>query len=434
MYGKRLAYIAKVRNIRRIPGADNIELATVLDYTVVIKKGEFRAGDLGLYVEAGSILPDGLSEQDRATYKAVKDGAVAKGIPLTDEEVALTLSGLTSKSKYPFFEFLRPKHFRIRNMKLSKFGVVSQGILFAPAVVGLSDVKEGQDYTEHFEVREPVEDPVEAGVSKERKPGPWRTAFGVLERHVLDKFAWYRNWKRVHRVSETWGGSFPAKSDEENVQHVYSEMYEKYKGKEWIVTEKLEGQNISIYTEQVPGLIHGSRKRVGVCSRNRELSPRNEDKSAKAFWDTVRRLGLDRKILDIPGEWWCRGEHLGPGIQNNIYKLEETDVVFFDFYHREQGETGPAWVKLGFQESVEFAKEHGLKFVPVLDEHYRLPDGGMNDKGIELSGADIMLRQSDGKTVFGNDRKHKREGFVLRLKDDYSVSFKVKNPEYTYKS
>jgi hypothetical protein len=72
-----------------------------------------------------------------------------------------------------------------------------------------------------------------------------------------------------------------------------------------------------------------------------------------------------------------------------------------------------------------------LPFVPVLDEHYKLPEGHTNDKGVFVSGADIMLQQSDKNTVFGNNLKHKREGFVLRLKDDYNVSFKVKNPNYS---
>lgn len=46
MYGKKLAYIAKVNEIREIPNADKIELATVMDYTVVVKKGEYKPGDL----------------------------------------------------------------------------------------------------------------------------------------------------------------------------------------------------------------------------------------------------------------------------------------------------------------------------------------------------------------------------------------------------
>lgn len=38
MYGKPLAYIVKIKDIREIPGADRIELATVMDYTVVVKR------------------------------------------------------------------------------------------------------------------------------------------------------------------------------------------------------------------------------------------------------------------------------------------------------------------------------------------------------------------------------------------------------------
>ena len=68
MYGKKLAYIAKVNEIREIPNADKIELATVMDYTVVVKKGEYKPGDLALYVEVGSILPDGLSPEDKEKH------------------------------------------------------------------------------------------------------------------------------------------------------------------------------------------------------------------------------------------------------------------------------------------------------------------------------------------------------------------------------
>lgn len=55
----------------------------------------------------------------------------------------------------------------------------------------------------------------------------------------------------------------------------------------------------------------------------------------------------------------------------------------------------------------------------------------MNEKGVQVSGADIMLQQSDKNTVFGKNLAHKREGFVLRLRNNYNVSFKVKNPNYS---
>ena len=42
----KLASIQLITEIRPIEGADRIEAATVLGYQTVIKKGEFRPGDL----------------------------------------------------------------------------------------------------------------------------------------------------------------------------------------------------------------------------------------------------------------------------------------------------------------------------------------------------------------------------------------------------
>ena len=390
MYGKPLAYIVKIKDIREIPGADRIELATVMDYTVVVKKNEYKPGDFGLYVEVDSVLPD-------------------------DAE------------KFPFFEFLRDKKFKIKSMKLGKFGVISQGILFKPSDIGLTNVKVGQDYTQQFKITEIVQDEEEAGLTNNNKKDNWFI-------RKLMRYKWFRDWRKRHNVSETWNETFPGKSDEENVQKNYTEMYEKYANEEWVATEKLEGQNITIYTEEVNGLF-GKTKRVGVCSRTREL---NKNGNGKNFWDTVIREKLDEQIKNIPGEWWCRGEHLGPGIQKNIYKLQKTTIRFFDFYRKEYYNDTKCskvrkfrWVKLNFEESVAFAKQWNLPFVPILDEHYKLPKGGLNEQGVYVSGSDIMLQQSDKPTVFGNDLKHKREGFVLRLRNNYNVSFKVKNPNYS---
>ena len=423
MYGKPLAYIVKINDVTPIEGADKIELAHVLDYTVVVKKHEFSPGDLALYIEVDSVLPDGFTSEQKVTYEAIMDGSYFKGREAeyfnaaTETEAAL--ARLKATSKYPYFEFLREKKFKIKSMKLSKFGVISQGILFRPSDVKITDAQLGKDYTERFEIRELVHDEEEAGLNTQYKKDGW------IVRKLM-RFEWFRRWRKSKKISETWNDTFPAKSDEENVQKLFTRMKTQYGDKEWALTEKLEGQNISIYTENVKTGIFRKKtgKRVGVCSRTRELNPNG---TGKNFWDTVKRLGLDEKIKNIPGEWWCRGEHVGPGIQGNIYKLPQTDVIFFDFYRKEKyldtsngNVMRTRWVKLNFEESKAFAKQWDLKFVPILDEHYKLPDT-----------AQQMLEESDKNTVFGNNFKHKREGFVARLRDDYTVSFKVKNPFYS---
>lgn len=430
MFGKPLAYIVKIKDIREIPGADRIELATVMDYTVVVKKGEYKPGDLGLYIEVDSLLPDGLTDELRAKYTNIKEGR--EMADATKEEIEIALKTIQESSKYPYFEFLRDRKFKIKSMKLGKFGVISQGILFKPSELGITDAKVGKDYTLQFGITEIVQDEEEAGLTS--KKDNWFV-------RKLMRYSWYRNWRKRHNVSETWDPTNPGKSDEENVQKVYTEMFKRYRDKKWVKTEKLEGQNITVFSEKVkPSLFdrifhrNTENKRIGVCSRTREL---NKNGNGKAFWNTVLRLKLDEKIKNIPGEWFCRGEHVGPGIQNNIYKLQRTDIVFFDFYRKVYFEddinkkVSFKWEKLNFEDSVLFAEQWGLKFVPVLDDDYELPEGRVNDKGVFVSGADVMLQESDGNTVFGNNLNHKREGFVLRLRDDYNVSFKVKNPNYS---
>lgn len=430
MFGKPLAYIVKIKDIREIPGADRIELATVMDYTVVVKKGEYKPGDLGLYIEVDSLLPDGLTDELRAKYTDIKEGR--EMTDATKEEIETALKTIQESSKYPYFEFLRDRKFKIKSMKLGKFGVISQGILFKPSELGITDAKVGKDYTLQFGITEIVQDEEEAGLTG--KKDNWFV-------RKLMRYSWYRNWRKRHNVSETWDPTNPGKSDEENVQKVYTEMFKRYRDKKWVKTEKLEGQNITVFSEKVkPSLFdrifhrNAEIKRIGVCSRTREL---NKNGNGKAFWNTVLRLKLDEKIKNIPGEWFCRGEHVGPGIQNNIYKLPRTDIVFFDFYRKVYFEdtinrkVSFKWEKLNFEDSVRFAEQWELKFVPVLDDDYELPEGRINSKGVFVSGADVMLQESDGNTVFGNNLNHKREGFVLRLRDDYNVSFKVKNPNYS---
>jgi len=84
---RKLASIQKIKALEPIEGADAIEKATVLGWQLVVKKGEYKVGDLAIYCEIDSILPD-----------------------------------------RPEFEFMKPRNMRVRTIKLR--GQVSQGICF----------------------------------------------------------------------------------------------------------------------------------------------------------------------------------------------------------------------------------------------------------------------------------------------------------------
>lgn len=102
---RQLASIQRILQLEPIPGADAIEKATILGWQVVVKKNEFAVGDLCVYIEIDSVLPD--------------------------KET---------------FAFLKPQHFRIRTVRLR--GQISQGICFPLTVLPpYTDIIEGADVT-----------------------------------------------------------------------------------------------------------------------------------------------------------------------------------------------------------------------------------------------------------------------------------------------
>lgn len=118
---RALAHIERISRIDPIPGADAIEVASVLGWKVVVKRGEFQPGDLAVYMEIDSVPPD------EPVYRFLWKNAEQ-----------------------------RPNNYRIRTVKLR--GQISQGILFPLSVVDAPEsIKhvigiEGTDVTERLGV------------------------------------------------------------------------------------------------------------------------------------------------------------------------------------------------------------------------------------------------------------------------------------------
>ncbi len=74
---RKLASIRRIADIQPIKGADAIEVATVDGWRVVVKKSEFKVGDLALYLEIDSWVPHELAPflskgQEPREYNGVK--------------------------------------------------------------------------------------------------------------------------------------------------------------------------------------------------------------------------------------------------------------------------------------------------------------------------------------------------------------------------
>ncbi len=73
---RKLATIQIISDVQPIEGADRIEVASVLGWKVVIKKDEFKPGDLAVYCEVDSFLPvkPEFEFLRKSSYKKMSDG------------------------------------------------------------------------------------------------------------------------------------------------------------------------------------------------------------------------------------------------------------------------------------------------------------------------------------------------------------------------
>ena len=73
---RKLASIRTISEINPIPEADAIERATVDGWNVVVKKGEFKPGDLCVYCEIDSLLPirEEFEFLRKSSYRKMADG------------------------------------------------------------------------------------------------------------------------------------------------------------------------------------------------------------------------------------------------------------------------------------------------------------------------------------------------------------------------
>ena len=90
---RKLVSIRTIASVEPIPNADAIEVAVVDGWKVVTKKGEFKAGDLCVYFEIDSFLPDGVPAWQFLVDKSSRIFEGVKGHKLR----SIKLRGVTSQ-------------------------------------------------------------------------------------------------------------------------------------------------------------------------------------------------------------------------------------------------------------------------------------------------------------------------------------------------
>jgi len=312
---RTLASIQKIVAINPIQNADKIEVATVLGWECVIaKKDNLKVGDLVVYIEIDSIVPD-----------------------------------------KPEFEFLRERKFRVRTIKLR--GQVSQGLVLPLSVLPNKTWKEGDDVTDIIGVKK--YDPEGEEEEKIAK------ALSYKEDNKIKKYLLQNKWYRKLFLKKEWRGwpKFIAKTDETRIQN-FPNYYDRWNDRLFSVTEKLDGQSATYFLVK-DGFFIFTKYHFGVCSRNmRRGKPDNS-----SYWEVAKKYNIEsilRGLINNHKFVAIQGEIVGPRIQGNKYGLNENQFFVFNLIY--PGTSYP--IVSGLAKNI--LEKEGLNFVPVLDQVFEL--------------------------------------------------------------
>jgi len=274
---RKLAQVSEILEVKPIEGADAIELVRVLGWWCIAKKGEFLSGAKCVYFELDSLLP----------------------------------------MENPAFHFMESRGFRVKTLKLGKFGVISQGLTLPLSVFPLlpENLEVGLDLTEYL------------GVKK-----------------------WEPSENETHRLPSLARRAFPSvcpRTDESRIQS-NPRLIEEFLNQECYITLKCDGTSATF--------VHNDGE-YDVCSRNLSV----KDEPSSVWWNISRKYDLENKLRSA-GNFAIQGEIVGPSIEKNKMSFSERRLFVFTVINVSTGK------HLGFRELKKFCSDLNLEMVPVVSE------------------------------------------------------------------
>lgn len=393
---RELAYIVKIDNILPIEGADRVELACVGGWRIMVKKNQFKVGDYAIYFEIDSKVPE--------------------------EE--------------PFM-FLAPKHFKVKTQKYFKGTVLSQGLLMSfddfkdekgntpswvmslEARIAAKKEIEHEGLTEVIGVTYAVEEDNKRKAKSDdkykkmaqRRPNifkkPW--ARWMMKREWGRKVMFFFFGKKKDKKSG-WP-NWVSKTDEERVQNMPWILEDK---SEWIATEKVDGTSTTATYKKT-----GRRKHeYYICSRNVvfDKPDKNCFYETNVYTEMSEKYHFEEVLADIVEKYnleWAtlQGETYGAGIQKREYGLKGHDFCGFNLIFSDRG-------RLNSVEAKKIMEEYNIPWVPIINEHFILPD----------TVEELLKIATDKSAIDGG----MREGLVFRSVDG-TKSFKAVSNEFLMK-
>ena len=381
---RELAYVVTIDDIKPIEGRDRVECAVVGGWTIMVRKDQFKPGDLGIYFEIDSKVP----------------------------------------AKEPFM-FLEGKHFKIKTQKYKTPNgqFWSQGLLMGAEDFGWETIKsedgsilsingyhEGDFLTKILGVI--YADPED----NSRKSKSSVDKYQKMAQRMGKKFA-----KQPYRwlMKRTWGKKllfffygkkkdtkawpeWVKKTDEERIQNLVY-MIPTFQNEKWIPTEKIDGTSTTFTMKR------GKRGKNDffICSRNVVFD--KPDK--KCFYETnvytemAEKYDIENVLKSILDEnkdllfVTIQGETYGEGVQKRDYSIKGHDFMAFNLIF---GDANGVPTRKNPMDMSSILSSYKIPCVPFF-EPIELPDT-----------CDEILALAEGESAVDG---LPREGLVFRTLD-----------------
>ena len=381
---RELAYVVSIDGIEPIVGSDNCEAAVVGGWRVMVKKNEFKPGDMAVYFEIDSKV---------------------------DPE-------------NPAFAFLEKKHFAVKTQKYTfggKGNFISQGLIMRFEDLGIEGATEGTFLTEQLKVTYYVpEDNKRKASNPEDKYKKMAQRHPAIFRKGFVKWLMKRNWgkkllflifgKKRHSDLDQFP-KFVSKTDEERIQNMPYILNDK---EPWIVTEKIDGTSTTAALE----VGKFGKHKFWICSRNVAFGKKKKDCFYEENYYTkmCEKYKFEEVLEQLAKTFNAKtvalqGETFGASVQKRDYGMKTQDFRGFNLYIDGK--------RLNSVVARDTMAEFGIQWVPILDTNFTLPDT-VDEMLVYAAGTKSQI---DGGM---------REGVVLRSQDG-TKSFKAVSNEFLLK-
>ena len=405
---RELAYVVYVDAIEPIPGRDRVVCARVGGWTCMVRKDAFQVGDPAIYFEIDSQVPlDNPIFEFCAKYKGhiktqkfkTPDGQFwSQGLLMAAQDFGWKIGWAQFAGDFGYIE--DDKGVQHIPGDDSAFLTVQLGITYYEVEDNKRKAKSNPDAKINAALgRHPV-------IAKK---------FGrFIKNHRWSRklFLFFFGKKKDVRNWPAW----VVKTDEERVQNMPWILNDK---SEWYATEKIDGTST---TFTMKGF--GRKREFYVCSRNVVFDTPNKN----CYYDTNVYLEMAEKynmktvlaeILDTCKEVLdfvtIQGETYGAGIQKRDYHLKEHKLMAFNLIY---GFKDGTVRRLNPREMTDILRPLGVPCVPIVHEHFILPDT-----------VEELLEIATSSSCIDEDM---REGLVFRSRDG-AQSFKAVSNEFLMK-